>query len=161
MYLLYSHIILYIVYHIIYIHYIFIFVMLIFVLRQGNITKKGTEKLSCPMHHYCDVIMGAIASEITSHDIVYSTVYSGADQRKHQSFASLAFERGTHRGPVTRKMFHLMTSSWLDLSMFSLRQHRRLSGVRATEILPKIQFQWQDRVGSGQLTTHLKWTGVH
>ena len=31
--------------------------------------------------------------------IVYSTVYSDADQRKHQSSASLAFVRGIHRGP--------------------------------------------------------------
>ena len=57
--------------------------------------------------------MGAMASQITSLTIVYSTVYSGADQRKHQSFASLAFVRGIrrwpvnspHKGPVTRKMF--------------------------------------------------------
>ena len=41
--------------------------------------------------HYGDVIMGAIASQITSLTIVYSTVYSDADQRKHQSSASLAF----------------------------------------------------------------------
>ena len=60
-----------------------------------------------------DVIMGVIASQITSLTIVYSTVYSDADQRKHQSSASLAFVRGIHRGPVnfphkwpvTRKMF--------------------------------------------------------
>ena len=66
------------------------------------------------MHlHYNDVIMSTIASQITSLTIVYSTVYSGVDQRKHQSFASLAFVRGIHRGPVnsphkgpvTRKMF--------------------------------------------------------
>ena len=38
--------------------------------------------------------MGAISSQITSLTIVYSTVYSGADQRKHQSFASLAFVSG-------------------------------------------------------------------
>ena len=44
--------------------------------------------------------MGAMASQITSLFIVYSTVYSGADQRKHQSSASLAFVRGIHRGPV-------------------------------------------------------------
>ena len=44
--------------------------------------------------------MGATASQITSPNIVYSTVYSGADQRKHQSPASLAFARGIHRGPV-------------------------------------------------------------
>ena len=50
--------------------------------------------------HYCDVIMGAVASQITSLMIVYSTVYSDADQSKHQSPASLAFVRGIHRGPV-------------------------------------------------------------
>ena len=57
--------------------------------------------------------MGTMASQITSFTIVYSTVYSGAVQRKHQSSASLAFVRGIHRGPVnsqhkgpvTRKMF--------------------------------------------------------
>ena len=57
--------------------------------------------------------MGMVASQITSLTIVYSTVYSGADQRKRQSSASLAFVRGIHRGPVnyphkwpvTRKMF--------------------------------------------------------
>ena len=41
--------------------------------------------------HYGDVIMGTIASQITSLTIIYSTVYSDADQRKHQSSASLAF----------------------------------------------------------------------
>ena len=63
--------------------------------------------------HYDDVIMGAIASQITSLAIVYSIVYSGADQSKHQSSTSLAFVWGIHRGPVnsphkwpvTRKMF--------------------------------------------------------
>ena len=48
--------------------------------------------------HYTDVIMIARASQITSLMIVYSTVYSGADQRKHESSApSLAFVRGIHR----------------------------------------------------------------
>ena len=42
--------------------------------------------------------MGAIASQITSLASVYSAVYSGADQKKHQSFASLAFVREIHRG---------------------------------------------------------------
>ena len=49
-----------------------------------------------PMH-YSDVIMGAIASQITSLTIVYSTIYSSVDQRKQQSSASLAFVRGIHR----------------------------------------------------------------
>ena len=63
--------------------------------------------------HYNDRIMSAMASQITSLVIVYSSVYSGADQRKHQSSSWLAFVRGIHRspvnslhkGPVTRKMF--------------------------------------------------------
>ena len=50
--------------------------------------------------HYDNVIMGAMASQITSLTIVYSTVYSDADQRKYQSSASLAFVWGIHRGPV-------------------------------------------------------------
>ena len=50
--------------------------------------------------HYRDVITDPMASQITSLTIVYSTVYSGADQRKHQSSASLAFVRGIHRWPV-------------------------------------------------------------
>ena len=44
--------------------------------------------------HYNDVIIGVIASEIPSFTIVYSIVYSGADQREHLSSAPLAFVRG-------------------------------------------------------------------
>ena len=50
--------------------------------------------------NYNDVIMGTMASQITSRTIIYSIVYSGADQSKHQSSASLAFVRGIHRSPV-------------------------------------------------------------
>ena len=50
--------------------------------------------------YYNDVIKSAMASQITSFTIVYSTVYSGADQRKHQSSASLAFVWGIHWSPV-------------------------------------------------------------
>ena len=50
----------------------------------------------------------------------HSTVYSSADQRNHQSSASLAFVRGIyrrpvtspHKGPVTRKMFPFDDVSW-------------------------------------------------
>ena len=63
--------------------------------------------------HYNDVIMSAMASQITSLTIVYSNFYLVTDQRKHWSPASLAFVRGIHRGPVnspqkvpeTRKTF--------------------------------------------------------
>ena len=67
---------------------------------------------SAVTNHYSDVIMNAMASQIASLTIVYSTVYSGVDQRKHQISASLTLVRGIHRsprnsphkGPVTRKM---------------------------------------------------------
>ena len=69
-----------------------------------------------------DVIIGAMASQIIGVSIVFSTVCSGADQRKLQSSASLAFVRGIHRWPVnsphkgliTRKMF-----PFDDVMMFS------------------------------------------
>ena len=68
--------------------------------------------------------MGPMASQITSLTIVYSTVYSGADQRKRQSSASLAFVWGIHQWPVnspqkctvTLKMFpfdDVIMWSWL------------------------------------------------
>ena len=82
-------------------------------------------------HHYSDVIMGTMTSQITSLTIVYSTVYSGADQRKHQSSASLAFVWGVNRGPVnsphkwpvTRKMFPfddviMMVLGWFLFPLF-------------------------------------------
>ena len=47
--------------------------------------------------NYNDVIMTTVASQITSLTVVYSIVYSGAEQRKHQSSASLAFLRGIQR----------------------------------------------------------------
>ena len=63
--------------------------------------------------NYNDVIIGAMAPQLTSLTIVYSTLYLNADQRKHQSSASLAFVSGIHRWsvnsphkePVTLKMF--------------------------------------------------------
>ena len=63
-------------------------------------------------NHYNDVIVSAMALQITSLKIVYSMVCSAADPRKHQSSALLTFVRGIHRwplnsphkGPVTRKM---------------------------------------------------------
>ena len=72
-------------------------------LHYSYATNKGTRIYhsytlnAIVLYHYDDVIMGAMASQITSLTIVYSTVYSGADQSKHQSSASLAFVRGIHR----------------------------------------------------------------
>ena len=80
----------------------------------SSVVNKSLHQLKSRCNiHYSDVIMSSIASQITSMLIVYSTLCSGTDQRKHQSSASLAFVRGIHRwpvnsphkGPVTRKMF--------------------------------------------------------
>ena len=68
-------------------------------------------KINTP-HLYNYVIMSAMASQITSLTSVCPNVYWGADQRKHQSSAWLAFLRGIRRWPVnstqkwsvTRKM---------------------------------------------------------
>ena len=84
--------------------------------------------------------MDSIASQITSPTIVYSTVHSGSDQRKHQSSASLAFVWEIHRWPVnfphkwpvTRKMFpfddvirqHTLSTCVHPLSGTSLRFSR-------------------------------------
>ena len=89
--------------------------------------RQTSVKCFCLGLHYCDVIMGAIESQITSLMIVYSIVYSDADQRKHQSSASLAFVWGIHRGPVnsphqwpvTRKMFPFDDVIMNGLTMYS------------------------------------------
>ena len=100
-------------------------------------------------HHYTDVIMGTVASQIT---IVYSTVYSGADQRKHQSSASLAFVWGSHRGPVnsphkgpvTQKVFPfddvIMVTSWHMLSTEHVSHHDVTMMTSSKPLL--IYFEW-------------------
>ena len=65
--------------------------------------------------------MSAIASQITSITIVYWTVDSDADQRKHKSSASLGFWAGNspgtgefpHKWPVTRKIFPFDDIMWM------------------------------------------------
>ena len=86
-------------------------------IKEGNMkiqifVTKMLKSLPIPKY-YSDAIMSTIASQISNLKIVFSTVYSGTDQRKHQSSASLDFVWGIHRwpgnsphkGPVTRKMF--------------------------------------------------------
>ena len=77
------------------------------------------------------ITLTTITSQITSLMVVYSAVYSGADQRKHQSSASLGLVRGIHRGPVnsshkwpvTRKMF-----PFDDVIMQTIPRGRQHSG---------------------------------
>ena len=89
--------------------------------------------------------MGAMASQITSLAIVYSSVYS--DQRKHQSSASLAFARGIHRwpmssphkGPVTRKMF-----PFDDVIMYYVSICSRIHPAARTRGWPMGFFLWNE-----------------
>ena len=85
-------------------------------LRSADIREGGVicdNPVQTVNYHYNDVIMSAMASQITGVSIVCSTVGSGADQGKHQRSTSLAFVWGIHRSPVnsphkrpvTRKMF--------------------------------------------------------
>ena len=93
--------------------------------------------------------MSEIASQITSLTTVYSIVYSDADQRKHQSSASLAFMRGIHRGPVnsphkwpgTRKMFpfdNVIMSVWPSIKPAFL-----WSKVTTLWMITSRTFYWQ------------------
>ena len=101
--------------------------------RYGvSFVNKNSDSCSAPVtleqyKHYTDVIMTTMAPQITSLAVVYSIVYSGGDQRKHQSSASLAFVRGIHRdrwiprtkGQLRGKCFHFVTSSWYDGPLFN------------------------------------------
>ena len=64
---------------------------------------------------WCHNGRGGVA--ITNLNMAYSTVHSGADQRKYQSSASLVFVRGIQR-PVTQKMF-----PFDDITMALQRSH--------------------------------------
>ena len=107
------------------------------IFRDGNLVvtipqwrcSSGAKPAAGTLLHNGDVIMGTVASQITSLSIVYSTVRSDADQRKHQSSALLVFVRWIHRWPVnsphkwpvTRKMFpfdDVIMDSKIDTSFF-------------------------------------------
>ena len=79
----------------------------VMVARKNELMRAGNTfiKISCWVwqNHHNDVIMSAMASQITSLTIVYSTVYPAADQSKHQSSTSLASARGIHRWPVNSR----------------------------------------------------------
>ena len=84
-----------------------------FISLRFEITSLYPPTIYIKRQHDSDVIMSMMAFQITSLTFVYSSVYSGADQRKQQNSASLAFVWGihrwpgnsTHKGPMTRKMF--------------------------------------------------------
>ena len=124
--------------------------------------------------------MSAIASQITSLTSVYSTVYPGADQSKHQSSASLAFVWGIHRGPVnsphkwpvTRKMFPfddvIMVGRWVKVlrcqalldscdTFCSVLFHWHLGG-RMTDPRAAIYQKRRRFTGIGSPIINLRWS---
>ena len=100
--------------------------------------------------HYNDVIMSTMTSQITGISIVYSTVCSGAHQRKHQGSASLAFVQGIyrwpvnspHKGPVMQKM-----PPFDDVVMW---QHKVIiTWTRLTKIRDTTWCMWWEPTGNG------------
>ena len=67
-------------------------------LAQISVQSLGMHFKSPQSFHYSDIIMCAMVSQITSLTIVYLTISSGTDQRKHQNSMSLASVRNL---PVT------------------------------------------------------------
>ena len=115
--------------------------------------KLTEEMIRCVcVAHYSDVIMGYMASQITSLTIVKWTVYSGGDQRKHQSSASLAFVRGIHRWPVssphkwpaTRRMFPFddVIMSWWYVAEGIYLETRLLTGQMTQICVSKLDHHW-------------------
>ena len=85
--------------------------------------------------------MSAMASQLTSLTIVYSTVYSGAEQRKHQSSASLAFVRGIHHWPVNSPS---QRASNADKFSIWWHHHELYLGLRGTCQL--IRVYWDNSI---------------
>ena len=122
------------------------------------------------LQHYSDVMMSATASHITNLAIVYSTVYPGANQRKHQNSASLAFVRGIHRwpvnsphkGPVTRKMFPfddvIMSAAYSFLKhVDSWRDMRYLGAHKTCHSVGSWQHPWLKQVGILHIIRSFNW----
>ena len=87
---------------------------------------------------YSDVIISARVSQITSITVVYSTFYSGAGQRKHQSSTPLAFVQWIHRWPVNSP--HKWPVTWKvfpcdDAIMTSLSQVSSLHSVSCLSVV--------------------------
>ena len=104
---------------------------------------------------YSDVIMGTMVSQNQSHDRL-SIVYSGADQRKHQSSASLAFVPGInrwpanypHKWPVKQKMFPFDDVIMIQLKLSSTRDPPFSLRVNVKNVLYKLIFWKKERVPS-------------
>ena len=114
-------------------------------LTSHRVTRKCTQQEF--WIHYNYVPMGAMAYQITRLMVVYSSVYSGADERKHQSSASLALcgeftgDRWIPRtnGQLRGKCFHWMTSSWKFIIWYEYLS----CNVRSWRSITKTRYIWK------------------
>ena len=92
--------------------------------------------------HYNDDTMGVMTSQITSFMIVYSSVYSDADQRKHQSSTSLAFVRGIHQWPVNYPQKRVSNNIKTNMVKFPLIWwcHHKADAFYIFSISPPLSF---------------------
>ena len=110
------------------------------ILRTYRITRlystniAAAEVWNINICHCNDVIMSAMASQIICISIVCSSVGSTADQRKHRSFASLAFVRGIHRWPVNSPHKRPETQKMLTSSCKIWTWYRRIYEVQVLQL---------------------------
>ena len=90
------------------------------VVKQGLYLWKPEKK---HRNYYNDVMMSAMASQITSLTIVYSSVYSGGNQRKHKKLRVTCLCEGN--SPVTGEFPAQKASNAGNVSIW-LRHHDRV-----------------------------------
>ena len=113
--------------------------------------------------HYSDIIISMMACQVTS----FSTVCTGADERKHQNSASLAFVRGIHqwlldspyKGPVTWKMFPFDDVVVVFLVVLMLRLEYYEKSL-ATTISAQVFIRQQANCQQSWYWKCVKWTGL-
>ena len=111
--------------------------------RQNGASTSRNFSSGC---HCNDGIMSLMVSQITSLTIVYSTIFQGTDERKHQSSASLAHSlvNSPHKGPVTRKMFpfdDFIMSRQFEKYYGELNQRSLWNHRNSSKMLPLITSQ--------------------
>ena len=118
-----------------------------------QINHQRSEKQPVTFCHYNDIIMGTMVSQITSLAIVYSTVYSGTDERKHQSSASRAFVgvihqwpvNSPHKGRVTWKMLPFdVVIMWCEYTT-GLSLHMKIEWYAKLSYFDEISYIWKGR----------------
>ena len=109
--------------------------------------------------HHSDVIMSMMATQIAGISIVYWSVSSGADQRKHRSSVPLAFVREIHHWPGNSQ--HKRPVKWKiftfdDIIMFSHVTWRISSTIAAMRHDRKCKYTFTfPEMNSTQRLTHI------